>query len=206
MTGVQTCALPISQYDWLHLHHEDFTGQYGKFYASFAAAPWYVEQQVMYEKKAKELGFRKVSEMKKAVARKIKEFVGSGGFLFAMCSATDTYDIALASQGVCFTSRGKLDLRRGVYRMQEQPLDPACPCSTCSRFSRSYVSHLVKTKEPVAAQLVSVHNLTFYRRLMARMRTAILAGTFRELYSQEAELLDSDDVDYPPVGPTPAQS
>ena len=109
---------------------------------------------------------------------------------------------ALASQGVCFTSRGKLDLRRGVYRMQEQPLDPACPCSTCSRFSRSYVSHLVKTKEPVAAQLVSTHNLTFYRRLMARMREAILAGTFRELYSREAQMLDSDDVDYPPSGPT----
>jgi queuine tRNA-ribosyltransferase len=108
---------------------------------------------------------------------------------------------ALASQGVCFTSRGKLDLRRGVYRLQETPIDPLCPCSTCSRFSRAYVSHLVKTKEPVAAQLVSVHNLTFYRRLMARMREAILSGTFCELYSKEAELLDSDDVDYPPVGP-----
>mgnify|MGYP003341296876 CR=1 FL=1 len=88
----------LAQYDWVHLHHEDFTGQYGKFYASFAAAPWYVEQQVMYEKKAKELGFRKVSEMKKAVVRKLKEYVGSGGFLFAMCSATDTYDIALSAQ------------------------------------------------------------------------------------------------------------
>lgn len=88
----------LLQYDWIHLHHEDFTGQYGKFYAQFAAQPWYVEQQVMYEKKAKELGFRKVSEMRSAVARKIKEYIAAGGFMFAMCSATDTYDIALASE------------------------------------------------------------------------------------------------------------
>ncbi|HEV8538810.1 MAG TPA: asparagine synthetase B [Bacteroidota bacterium] len=90
----------LLQYDWIHLHHEDFTGQYGKFYAQFAAQPWYVEQQVMYEKKAKELGFRKVSEMRSAVARKIKEYIAAGGFMFAMCSATDTYDIALAAENV----------------------------------------------------------------------------------------------------------
>ncbi len=88
----------LAEYDWLHLHHEDFTGQYGKFYASFANAPWYLEQQVMQEKKSRELGFRKVSDLKKAVARTIKEFVASGGFMFAMCSATDTYDIALAAE------------------------------------------------------------------------------------------------------------
>jgi hypothetical protein len=88
----------LLQYDWIHLHHEDFTGQYGKFYAAFSTAPWYVEQQIMYEKKAKELGFKKVSEMKKAVARKIKDYIASGGFMFAMCSATDTYDIAIASE------------------------------------------------------------------------------------------------------------
>ncbi len=111
----------------------------------------------------------------------------------------------LASQGVCFTSRGKIDLRRGVYRLQQQPIDPSCPCSTCARFSRSYVSHLVKAKEPVAAQLVSQHNLTFYRRLMARMREAILAGTFKDLYAQESVMLDSDDVDFPPVPPAKSQ-
>ena len=90
----------LAQYDWLHLHHEDFSGQYGKFYASFASAPWYVEQQNINEAMAKKLGFKKVSELKKAVARKIKEFIGSGGFEFAMCSATDTYDIALAAENV----------------------------------------------------------------------------------------------------------
>ena len=88
----------LHQYDWLHLHHEDFTGQYGKFYASFAGAAWYQEQQAMQEREAKKLGFRKVSELKKAVARAIREYVGGGGFLFAMCSATDTYDIALAAE------------------------------------------------------------------------------------------------------------
>jgi len=89
----------LSEYDWLHLHHEDFTGQYGKFYASFATAAWYVEQQVMLERKAKERGFRKVSEMEKQVARVIKQYISAGGFLFAMCSATDTFDIALAAEG-----------------------------------------------------------------------------------------------------------
>ena len=90
--------LPL--YDWLHLHHEDFTGQYGKFYASFKNASWYKEQKKSFEKNAKELGFNKVSQAKLAVAKKIKEYVLSGGFLFAMCSATDSYDIALASEGV----------------------------------------------------------------------------------------------------------
>ena len=88
----------LSAYDWLHLHHEDFTGQYGKFYASFAGATWYQEQQVTLEREARKLGFRKVSELKKAVARTIKEYIAAGGFMFAMCSATDTYDIALAAE------------------------------------------------------------------------------------------------------------
>lgn len=87
----------LDKYDWLHLHHEDFTGQYGKFYASFRGAQWYQEQQVLYENEAKKLGFKKVSEMERAVVLTIRDYVGSGGFLFAMCSATDSYDIALAA-------------------------------------------------------------------------------------------------------------
>jgi len=90
----------LSQYDWLHLHHEDFTGQYGKFWGSSRNQPWYIQQVHQMEAMAKELGYNKVSNEKKAVARKIKEYVGNGGFLFAMCSATDTFDIALAAQGV----------------------------------------------------------------------------------------------------------
>ena len=90
----------LSQYDWLHLHHEDFTGQYGKFYASYSRQQWYIDQVTYEERKAKELGFNKVSQMKLAVAQKIKEYIVGGGFMFAMCSATDTYDIALSAAGV----------------------------------------------------------------------------------------------------------
>ncbi len=88
----------LSKYDWLHLHHEDFTGQYGKFYASFSNAQWYIDNQLEYENDAKKNGFKKVSDMMKVVAQDIKNYVGQGGFLFAMCSATETLDIALAAQ------------------------------------------------------------------------------------------------------------
>ena len=87
-------------YEWLHLHHEDFTGQYGKFYGSFRTAPWYIQQKQEAEKLAKELGFSKVSDEKLAVAKKIRDYVIGGGFMFAMCSATDSFDIALAAEGV----------------------------------------------------------------------------------------------------------
>jgi hypothetical protein len=90
----------LDNYDWLHLHHEDFTGQYGKFYASFANAQWYIDQQLLYEQNARKNGFKKVSEMMSAVAIDIKNYVGKGGFLFAMCSATDSYDIALSAVNV----------------------------------------------------------------------------------------------------------
>jgi hypothetical protein len=88
----------LLKYDWLHLHHEDFTGQYGKFYANYKNAAWYIEQQNLFEAEAKRLGFQKVSRLKLAVAKKVKDFVIQGGFLFAMCSATDSYDIALAAE------------------------------------------------------------------------------------------------------------
>ncbi|MCB1046893.1 MAG: asparagine synthetase B [Calditrichaeota bacterium] len=87
----------LKDYDWLHLHHEDFTGQYGKFYGSYATAPWYIEQQRTTEALAAELGFKKVSRMRLAVSLTIRDFIEAGGFLFAMCSATDSYDIALAA-------------------------------------------------------------------------------------------------------------
>ncbi len=90
----------LSEYDWLHLHHEDFTGQYGKFYAAFAGTDWYRKQVAENEAIARKLGYSKVSELKKAVARTIKAYVAAGGFLFAMCSATDTFDIALAAEGI----------------------------------------------------------------------------------------------------------
>jgi len=87
-------------YEWLHLHHEDFTGQFGKFYGSYKTAPWYIEQKIASENLANRLGYSKVSEAKLAVALKIRDFVIGGGFMFAMCSATDSFDIALSAEGV----------------------------------------------------------------------------------------------------------
>src|SRR3954471_5729368 len=109
MTGM------LTKYDWLHLHHEDFTGQYGKFYGQYSNMPWYVEQVKESEDLARKHGFHKVSQLKLAVSKKIKEFVTGGGFLFAMCSATDTYDIALAAEGI--------DICERMY--DGDPADPA---------------------------------------------------------------------------------
>ena len=90
----------LAKYDWLHLHHEDFTGQYGRFWSQYKSAAWYQEQQKTLEESAAKLGYQKVSQMKLAVAKKIRDFTGGGGFLFAMCSAPDSYDIALAAEGL----------------------------------------------------------------------------------------------------------
>ena len=87
-------------YEWLHLHHEDFTGQYGRFYGAFRTTPWYVNGKLQAEKSAKKLGFNKVSKLKLAVSKKIRNFVIGGGFMFAMCSATDSFDIALSADGI----------------------------------------------------------------------------------------------------------
>ncbi|MRT17884.1 asparagine synthetase B [Vitellibacter sp. q18] len=87
-------------YDWLHLHHEDFTGQYGKFYRAYRSAPWYIEEKKNAEELAAKLGYNKVSDEKLAVAQKIRDYVIGGGFMFAMCSATDSFDIALSAEGV----------------------------------------------------------------------------------------------------------
>jgi hypothetical protein len=104
----------LPKYDWLHLHHEDFTGQYGKFYASFANTAWYQAEVREAEITAANHGYKKVSELKLAVAKKIRDFTMGGGFLFAMCSATDSYDIALAADGV--------DICASIY--DGDPADP----------------------------------------------------------------------------------
>jgi hypothetical protein len=105
----------LLEYDWLHLHHEDFTGQYGRFYAAFRTAPWYIERKQYLEKLAKKLGYAKVSQLKLAVAKKISDYVVGGGFMFAMCSATDSFDIALAADGV--------DIAEAMY--DGDPSEPA---------------------------------------------------------------------------------
>ncbi len=87
-------------YEWLHLHHEDFTGQYGRFYGPYRTAPWYIQQKKDAEARAAKLGFSKVSEAKRAVVKKIRDYIIGGGFMFAMCSATDSFDIALAADDV----------------------------------------------------------------------------------------------------------
>ena len=106
----------LADYDWLHLHHEDFTGQYGKFYGAYRNTDWYKQIKALSEATARELGFRKVSKLKLAVAEAIKNFVGNGGFLFAMCSATDTYDIAL--------SAANTDIVPAEF--DSDPVDPDC--------------------------------------------------------------------------------
>ena len=95
----------LPKYDWLHMHHEDFTGQYSKFYAVYSNAAWYVEDQKVQEAMAKKLGFKKVSQMKLAVAEHIRDFCSGGGFLFAMCAGAETFDIALsaANTDICET-------------------------------------------------------------------------------------------------------
>ncbi|MDR0972304.1 MAG: asparagine synthetase B [Bacteroidales bacterium] len=107
-------VLPL--YDWLHLHHEDFTGQYGKFYGNYRNQKWYKEDVALNEERAKRLGFNKVSKMKLFVAKKIKEFVSGGGFMFAMCSAPDSFDIALAAENT--------DICDAVF--DYDPIDPLC--------------------------------------------------------------------------------
>ena len=111
----EVIAGEIIKYDWLHLHHEDFTGQYGKFYRNYKNAEWYRRQQRETEEMATELGFEKVSQLKLGVAKKIKEFTAGGGFLFTMCSGTDSYDIALAADGVDICD----------YMYDGDPTDPA---------------------------------------------------------------------------------
>lgn len=90
----------LDDYDWLHLHHEDFTGQHGKFWGTYRNQPWYIRQVRDLEQMAENLGFNRVAEMKLGVVQEIKDYIGAGGFLFAMCSGTDTFDIALAAEGV----------------------------------------------------------------------------------------------------------
>ena len=128
----------LKDYDWLHLHHEDFTGQHGKFWAAYHTFPWYQEEERVQQAMATKLGFAKVSQLKGAVAVTIKDFIARGGFMFAMCSATDTYDIALASQGLDiadmiydgdpadYTAQRKLDFSRTLafqdFRLEMDPV------------------------------------------------------------------------------------
>jgi len=104
----------LKGFDWIHLHHEDFTGQYGKFFATFSTSDWYLIQKKTNEDMAKKLGYKKVSQLKRDVVKKLNEYIANGGFLFTMCSATDTYDISLATENT--------DICAEIY--DGDPLDP----------------------------------------------------------------------------------
>jgi len=104
----------LKDYDWLHLHHEDFTGQFGKFFQAYQHVPWYQEEVRINKELAQKMGFMKVSEMKKVIAREIYQYISNGGFLFAMCAATDTYDITRAA--------GETDICESMF--DGDPADP----------------------------------------------------------------------------------
>jgi hypothetical protein len=139
----------LLEYDWLHLHHEDFTGQYGKFYASYSSQAWYRDHVRMMENLAQKNGFSKVSQLKLAVAKKIQEYVAGGGFMFAMCSATDTYDIALAAEGV--------DICAQIY--DGDPADPNAQAKL--DFSKTFAfENFVLIKDPLTYEHSTIdHNI-----------------------------------------------
>jgi len=144
----------LPRYDWLHLHHEDFTGQYGKFYASFHTFPWYQKQQQEYEESARKHGYSKVSQLKLGVVKKIRDFCAGGGFLFAMCSATDTYDIALAAEG--------LDICESMY--DGDAADPAA--SKKLDFSKTFAfKNFNLVMDPYQYEFSNIDNQAQERRL-----------------------------------------
>ena len=127
--------------------------------------------------------------------------------LEAVHRGVDMFDCIIPTQvaqrGGVFTSRGYLQLRRGVYKFSEEALDPACPCPTCARYSRAYLHHLTKTKETLGWQLLGNHNIHFYHRLMREIRQSILADRFLELYHAKRPILHEDDLDNPTLKPNP---
>jgi len=147
----------LSQYDWLHLHHEDFTGQYGKFYRAYHHFPWYQQQQREYEESAKKHGFSKVSQLKLAIVKKIKAYVAGGGFLFAMCSATDTYDIALAAEGV--------DIVESIY--DGDPADPLAQSKLDFSKTLAFENFIIE-RDPMRYEYSNIDNQANERGLVEK--------------------------------------
>jgi len=143
----------LARYDWLHLHHEDFTGQYGRFYAAYRTAPWYVQRKKEQEALARRLGFDKVSKLKLAVAMKIRDFVMGGGFMFAMCSATDTFDIALAAHNT--------DICDVMY--DGDPCDPGCQDKLDFSVTLAFENFVVET-DPLVYEFSNI-DTTPYRKV-----------------------------------------
>lgn len=137
--------MELHKYDWLHLHHEDFTGQYGKFYRSYKNAAWYQQQVRDAEASATEMGFEKVSELKLAVAQRIKEYTAGGGFLFTMCSGTDSYDIALSAQHT--------DICESMY--DGDPADPAAQSKLDFAHTFAFQDFILE-KDPLVYEFSSI--------------------------------------------------
>ena len=153
----EVLADELPKYDWLHLHHEDFTGQYGKFYANYRNAPWYIEQKTLSEASAKKHGFTKTSQLKLATVKKIRNFVAGGGFLFAMCSATDTYDIALAAENTDICD----------YMFDGDPADPAAQSKL--DFTKTFAFENFKLeRNPMAYEFSNIDNQKRERALTER--------------------------------------
>ncbi len=154
----EALADALVKYDWLHLHHEDFTGQYGKFWAQFRTAKWYQDDQKAAEAMAAKHGFGKVSQLKLAVAKKIRDFVAGGGYLFAMCSATDSYDIALSADG--------LDICDVPF--DNDPMDPSAPnkldYSKCFAFKDFRL-----VTNAAEYEYSNIDNSPYYRRVDMRL-------------------------------------
>ena len=144
----------LPKYDWLHLHHEDFTGQLGKFYAHYRNHPWYIDQKREFEATARKYGFKKISQLKLAVVKKIRDYCAGGGFLFAMCSAADTYDIALAAEG--------LDICESMY--DGDPADPQAQSKL--DFSKTFAFENFKlNRNPYEYEYSNIDNQQFERGL-----------------------------------------
>jgi hypothetical protein len=140
----------LANYDWLHLHHEDFTGQYGKFWGAYRNATWYLSDVAMQEALAKKHGFKKVAQLKLAVAKKIRDFVAGGGFLFAMCSAADSYDIALAA--------AHTDICDVPY--DNDPMDPAAQSKL--QFADCFAFHnFTISQSPYEYEFSNIDNTNF---------------------------------------------
>lgn len=149
---IVTGGLP--KYDWLHLHHEDFTGQYGKFYARYRSQPWYKKQVAEMEASAKALGFQKVSEMKSAVTQNIRNFVIGGGFLFTMCSGTDSYDISLAATGI--------DICESMY--DGDPADPQAQKKLDFKQTMAFKDFTL-SKDPLEYEYSDIDGTMLHRKL-----------------------------------------
>ncbi|MEO1653651.1 MAG: asparagine synthetase B, partial [Bacteroidota bacterium] len=144
----------LPKYDWLHLHHEDFTGQLGKFYAHYRNHPWYIQQKKEFEATARKYGFDKISQLKLAVVKKIRDYCAGGGFLFAMCSAADTYDIALSAEG--------LDICESMY--DGDPADPQAQSKL--NYSKTFAFENFKlNRNPYEYEYSNIDNQQFERGL-----------------------------------------